>query len=414
MKKLILYFLLILFGFIISLPQNVYASYYTDIYVPESFSDFHQDELNLYAGAAVLTDADSGRILYGKSATEPMANASTTKILTCILALELGNPDDVVTVSDYACSMPKVKLGFSSGDTFYLQDLLYSLMLESHNDSAVAVAEHVAGSVEAFADLMNEKAEEIGCTDSHFVTPNGLDGEDGDGEHHTTAYDLSLLMAYCIQNETFLEITRTAAAQISTTDGEKTWSLTNHNSLLQMVDGALSGKTGFTAKAGYCYVGACQSGDHTYTFALLACGWPSHKEYKWSDAKQLLSYADEHYTDQLLTKEPSEISLNVPLLDAVTVSGGHIIYPETVTAVVSDEAVTGFISDTDKVEIQYDLPESLAAPVEAGTVVGAEKIYLNRVLYAEREIALAGSADRYDLTWCLKWVVWRFFSSNTI
>ncbi|MCD8151198.1 MAG: D-alanyl-D-alanine carboxypeptidase [Clostridiales bacterium] len=414
MKKFILSFLVVIVCLFVALPERVCASSYTDSYVPESFSDFHRDDLNLYAGAAVLIDADSGRILYGKSAAESMANASTTKILTCILALELGNPDDVVTVSDYACSMPKVKLGFSSGDTFYLQDLLYSLMLESHNDSAVAVAEHIAGSVEMFADLMNEKAEEIGCTGSHFVTPNGLDGEDKGGEHHTTAYDLSLIMAYCIQNEAFLEITQTQSAQIGTTDGAKTWSLTNHNSLLQMVDGALSGKTGFTAKAGYCYVGACKSGEHTYTFALLACGWPNHREYKWSDAKQLLSYADEHYTDQLLTQEPAEISLKVPLLDAVSVLRGDIIYPETVAAVVADEAVTGFISNTDEVEIQYDLPESLTAPVEAGTVVGAEKIYLNGVLYAEREISLAGSAELYDLRWCLRWVLRRFFSSNTI
>ncbi len=338
-----------------------------------------------------------------------MANASTTKILTCILALELGNPDDVVTVSDYACSMPKVKLGFAAGDTFYLKDLLYSLMLESHNDSAVAVAEHIGGSVEAFAKLMNEKAEEIGCTDSHFVTPNGLDGEDEGGEHHTTAYDLSLLMAYCIQNEAFLEITRAVSMQIATVDGEKTWSLSNHNSLLQMIDGAVSGKTGFTAKAGYCYVGACKSGGHTYTFALLACGWPDHREYKWSDAKQLLSYADDHYIERILTQEPSEIALSVPLQDAVAVAEGHITYPESVTAAVADEDITGFVSDTDEVEIQYDLPESLTAPVASGTVVGAEKIYLNGVLYAEREISLTGSAELYDLTWCLRWVMRHFF-----
>lgn len=99
---------------------------YTDSYAAEDFADFRQEDLSLYAASAVLIDADSGRILYGKSAAEPMANASTTKILTCILALENGSPDDVVTVSDYACTMPKVKLGFSAGDTFYLRDLLYS------------------------------------------------------------------------------------------------------------------------------------------------------------------------------------------------------------------------------------------------------------------------------------------------
>ena len=284
-------------------PDVAAAAVYTDAYQAADFKDFHQEDLQLYAASAVLIDADSGRILYGKSANTQMANASTTKILTGIIALEEGSPEDVVTVSEYACSMPQVKLGFSAGDTFYLQDLLLSLMLESHNDTAVAIAEHIAGSVEEFAEMMNHKAEEIGCTDSHFVTPNGLDREDEGGEHMTTAYDLSRIMAYCIRNKDFLAITQTASAQISTTDGSEQYSLTNHNTLLEMMDGVLSGKTGFTAKAGYCYVGAYQNGEHTYTFALLACGWPSHREYKWSDSEQLIDYANDHYSDRVLLSE---------------------------------------------------------------------------------------------------------------
>lgn len=287
LKKIISFSMAFAVLFLLSAPRICFAASYTDTYFAEDFSDFHQEDLSLYAGSAVLIDADSGRILYGKSAAEPMANASTTKILTCILAIENGGLDDMVTVSDYACSMPQVKLGFSPGDMFSLEDLLYSLMLESHNDTAVAVAEHIAGSVEAFADLMNAKVEELGCADSHFVTPNGLDGEDEGGAHHTTAYDLSLIMAYCIQNETFLKITQTLSAEIATADGARSWTLTNHNAFLQMKDGSISGKTGFTAKAGYCYVGAYQSGRHVYTYALLACGWPNHKEYKGSMKKSL-------------------------------------------------------------------------------------------------------------------------------
>ena len=116
----------------------------------DQFSDFHCAELDLYAKSAVLTDADTGRILYGKEANSPMANASTTKIMTCLLAIESGKTGDSVTFSEYACSMPKVRLGCSVGTQFLLEDLLYSLMLESHNDTAVAIAEYVAGSVAAF------------------------------------------------------------------------------------------------------------------------------------------------------------------------------------------------------------------------------------------------------------------------
>lgn len=403
MKKIlsVLFTFYVLFWF--AAPQNLNAAAYMDVYAAGDFSDFLQEDLTLYASSAVLTDAETGRILYGKSANTPMANASTTKILTCILAIEEGSLDDVVTVSDYACSMPQVKLGFSSGDSFYLRDLLCSLMLESHNDTAVAIAEHIAGSVEAFADLMNQKAEEIGCLNSHFVTPNGLDGEDAQGEHLTTAYDLSLIMSYCIQNEEFLNITRTGSAQISTVDGTKQFFLSNHNSLLDMEAGVISGKTGFTGKAGYCYVGAYQSGAHVCTFALLACGWPNNREYKWEDSRQLMHYADEKYSDQVLLADG--VDIEIPCVGAVNVQNGHIVYPKTLEAVSSDEVMTAFVSEQDEISVQYDLPEAVAAPAKAGTVIGKEKVYLNHVLYAERNILLTESAQLFDFSWCMKWMV---------
>lgn len=120
-----------------------------------------------------------------------MAMASTTKIMTCILALENGQEQTVATASAKAAAAPKVHLGVREGEQFLLGDLLYSLMLESHNDAAVMIAETIGGSVEEFASLMNEKAAAIGCTDTHFVTPNGLDASDAGGDHHTTAADLA-------------------------------------------------------------------------------------------------------------------------------------------------------------------------------------------------------------------------------
>jgi len=143
------------------------------------------------------------------------ANASTTKIMTCILALENGKEDDIVTVSAYAASMPNVQLNIEEGEQYYLKDLLYSLMLESHNDSAVAIAEHIGGSVEGFSALMNEKAKELGCSNTCFLTPNGLDASVGEDTHGTTAHDLALIMRYCSwqspRAERFLEITQTNA-----------------------------------------------------------------------------------------------------------------------------------------------------------------------------------------------------------
>ena len=172
--------------------------------------------------------------------------ASTTKIMTCILALEYGKLDSEMTVSAYAASQQNVNLVAYKGETFYLRDLLYSLMLESHNDAAVIIAENIGGSVEGFADMMNAKAKELGCGNTYFITPNGLDAADENGSHHTTAEDLARIMKYCImdspQKEMFLEITRTPSYQFTDCSGKSTYSCTNHNAFLQMMDGALSGK----------------------------------------------------------------------------------------------------------------------------------------------------------------------------
>jgi D-alanyl-D-alanine carboxypeptidase (penicillin-binding protein 5/6) len=378
--------------------QNIKTEH-ASAYSPDAFSDFHDEELTLYAKSAVILDASNGRILYGKDANTPMANASTTKILTCILALENASLDEIVTISDYACSMPKVKLGCASGETFYLGDLLYSLMLESHNDSAVAIAEHIAGSVDAFAELMNQKAQELGCKNSHFVTPNGLDSEDEDGTHSTTAYDLSLLMSYCIQNEQFLEITQTSTKQIQNVEGTNTYSLTNHNALLSMVDGVISGKTGFTANAGYCYVGAYKKDDRTYTFALLACGWPNHKDYKWSDAKQLIAYANEHYSYQ--TIEIPQKEFTVPLLNGVK-RNGKIVYCNSIQAKAQSSEIQMLLSDTDEVSAREELPDALTAPAWEGTSIGAECMYLNGYPVLESDIVLTESAEKFDFSWCVK------------
>ena len=257
--------------------------------MPSRMAQAEKTTLELHARGAVLMDADSGRVLYGKEEETVLPMASTTKIMTCILALELGDLEDEVEASSYAASQPKVHLGMSEGETFYLKDLLHSLMLESHNDSAVAIAEHIGGSVEGFAELMNGKAREIGCEDTYFITPNGLDAvEVVDGKevrHSTTAKDLARIMRYCImlspKRETFLEITRTPNYSFANRQGSRSYSCTNHNAFLSMMDGALSGKTGFTGGAGYCYVGALRRDGRTFIVALLACGWPAHKTYKW-------------------------------------------------------------------------------------------------------------------------------------
>lgn len=386
--------------------------------VADQFSDFHSEDLNLYAKSAVLTDAETGRILYGKAANTSMANASTTKIMTCLLAIESGMLGDTVSFSEYACKMPKVRLGCSVGTQFVLEDLLYSLMLESHNDTAVAVAEYVAGSVDAFAERMNARAAELGCQNTHFVTPNGLDSSDEGGAHQTTAYDLSLIMAACMQNDKFLEITETASKTITSVDGTFQAALHNHNALLSMVDGVISGKTGFTAKAGYCYVGAYRKEDRVYTFALLACGWPNNKGYKWEDSRKLLAYGNETYARQLYTwkQERSQIRIRngVKAEEAGTETDRSSVYlinrhgytyPEQLAAETEAVQQELLLSDTDVITEKWNLPDDLEAPVQKGEVIGEHILFLNGCQILTQPVYAAETVENFDYRWCLNYVL---------
>ena len=369
--------------------------------ISQNFADFHREDLNLYAKSAVLTDADTGRILYGKDAGTPMANASTTKIMTCLLAIESGKIQDTVTFSEHACSMPKVRLGCPTGTQFVLEDLLYSLMLESHNDTAAAIAEHVAGSVEAFADLMNERAAEFGCQNTHFVTPNGLDRSDKKGEHQTTAYDLSLIMAACIQNDKFLEITETASKTISSIDGTFQAALNNHNALLSMLDGVISGKTGFTAKAGYCYVGAYRQNDRTYTFALLACGWPNHKNYKWEDSKALISYGNDHYENRTILKEEEHQTIDLNRTMVKTFGKNHYYFTNTLSVTKEACAFQILVSENDEITMNPQGQKELSFPVTEGDVVATEEILWNGLPVQTRRILADETLFASDYPWCL-------------
>lgn len=373
----------------------------------------------LYAQAAVLMDADSGRVLYDKNGSQVLAMASTTKIMTCILALELADTQEMVEISSYAASMPKVKLYVQKGERYLLEDLLYSLMLESHNDAAVAIAEHVGRrylpaqlqekspadytpqesrqAVEAFAAMMNRKAAELGCEDTWFITPNGLDatqvltmesGETIEKFHSTTARDLASVMCYCIrrspQKERFLEITQTPSHSFSIENG-RSFSCVNHNAFLQMMQGAISGKTGFTNQAGYCYVGALERDGKTLVVALLACGWPGNKGYKWSDTRVLMNYGLEDFTYHSLDEaayDESELE-SIPVLRGQTLDIDGTAYvqvriqergTEGKYVASGGEEIPGLLlKDGEEIQVECRMERQLQAPVAAGEQVGTDR-----------------------------------------
>lgn len=358
-------------------------------------------ELTLYAQSAVLMDAGTGRILYEKNGDVRRPMASTTKIMTCILALEEGNPDDLVEVSAYAASMPDVQLGIREGETYYLKDLLYSLMLESHNDTAVAVAEHIGGTVEGFAERMNQKARDIGCADTCFVTPNGLDGKREDGTpHSTTARDLARIMCYCIntspRRKEFIELTRAASHSFTDTEKKRSFYCANHNAFLTMMPEALTGKTGFTGEAGYCYIGAVRDGDRTFAVALLGCGWPPHKTYKWSDMKKLASYGLSEYGYRELF-ERGKTFPDILVRDGVKKEAGiELAVPE------EEQTLCVLARDGEHAEVRYRYPKEMEAPVREGDAVGSADYYLDGELLRSYPICAAETVDRIDFLYCLE------------
>ena len=361
-----------------------------------------EEPKNLYALSACLMDADSGRILFGKEEDVRRANASTTKIMTLIVTLEHADLNDVVTFSDYAASQPDVQLNGASGEQFLLKDLCFSLMLESHNDSAVAIAEHVAGSVEAFAGLMNEKAAELGCMDTYFITPNGLDKEDEKGFHGTTAADLARIMSYCINEslmkETFLEITQTPSYSFSNIEGTRSYSCNNHNRFLTMMDGAISGKTGFTGNAGYCYVGALRRDDRTFVVALLGCGWPNNKNYKWADTKQLMQYGIDSFEKvNLLELEiPKEAEYPLEISGAKTEGYSRIKMTEVQNRTEEKQIENILLRKDESIEFKLERKQRLEAPVEEGITVGTLKYILNGQVVREEELVLKDSVPAWD------------------
>lgn len=376
----------------------------TDEPVKEASQEIISEPKELYARSAVLMDADSGRILFGKEEKKVRPMASTTKIMTCILTLENMTEAQKAKVSDNAARQPKVRLGVKSGEEYYIKDILYSLMLESHNDSAVIIAEEIGGSVEGFAAMMNKKAKELGCEDTHFVTPNGLDGEDGGGAHGTTAADLARIMKYCItespKKEEFLKVTRKKSYEFASIDGKRRFSCNNHNAFLTMMEGALSGKTGFTSKAGYCYVGALKRDERTFIVALLACGWPNNRSYKWKDTRKLMEYALDNYQYRDVWQKLPE--------SEITVEGGvdkenafHMGCEVSVgLPLEEEESLKVLLRKDEEVSVKKEQKKVLKAPVKKGETAGKITYMLLEKELKSYDIVTFDSVEKRDAEWC--------------
>ena len=237
--------------------------------------------------AYVVIDRKSNTILIGKNENQKKKMASTTKIMTALVVIEHCNLSDTVEISKKSANTGGSRLGLKTGDKLTVSDLLYGLMMRSGNDAAVALAEYVAGSITDFADLMNEKSKALGLSNTHFVTPHGLDED----EHYTTAYELAILSNYAMNNEIFAKIVGTKNYTITINGYPKT--LTNTNELLGVLNGVYGIKTGFTNGANRCLVTCCKRGDMDIICVVLGA---DTKKYRTTDSIKLIEYAFQNFT----------------------------------------------------------------------------------------------------------------------
>jgi len=349
------------------------------------------------AHGAILMEAETGRILWGKNEHTPLPMASTTKIMTAVLAIESGRMNETVTVSKRAAAAPKVKMNLTAGEEIRLSNLMLALMLESSNDAAVAIAEHLGGTVEEFCRLMTEKAHELGAVNTIFETASGLDA----GNHSSTPYDLAIITRYALNVPGFIELTNTRDANFSS--NKRSYSFHNKNRLLNEFPGANGVKTGFTGKAGHCFVGAAKQDGMQLISVVLASGWGTEgRNQKWVDTKEILHYGFANFEFETLVSK-AETAGFMPVTRTRS-EDVPFVYENSVQAPMSKE---------ESFSVEIDTPTTLQAPINIGDALGVAKVYINSDLYATVPLIATGEAIRHDFKTSLEKVLNTYFSFVT-
>lgn len=339
------------------------------------------DALASSAQAAALIEASSGRLLYSKNGEASLPMASTTKIMTAWLAIEKGDLDEIIEVPAQAAGTEGSSMYLKAGEKLSLRDLLYGLMLTSGNDAAVTIAIRYGGSVEGFAALMNERARELGCKNTHFVTPNGLH----DPEHYTSAEDLAAITAGAMKEAFFRELVATTYRQTETGDQVRT--LKNKNKILWNVEGGCGVKTGYTKAAGRCLVFAAEREGMLLIGVVLNC--PN----MWDDAEDLLTYGFDAYEMETLADGSA-------LFGEISVSNSE---KKALPLVLKTGILYPIRKDgSDAVTLSPQLPLGLTAPVQAGDTVGRLNVTVNGVIVGAVDVLAAESAEELDFRWFLK------------
>ena len=348
------------------------------------------EEPNLNSRAAIIYDRNSKEVIYGKEENTKRKMASTTKIMTCMVVLEKGELTDTVIVSKKAAGTGGSRVGLKTGDKVSVQDLLYGLMLCSGNDAAVALAEHVGGSVEGFADLMNEKARQLNLSNTHFVTPHGLDNE----EHYTTAYELAIMTDNALKNNTFSSIVGTKNITINING--KPRNLSNTNELLGSMAGVYGVKTGFTNGANRCLVTSCKRENLDIITVVLGA---DTKKFRTQDSIKLINYAMNNYKEiDMENKIQDEFQKwKKENKDKIYINKGV----KNTTEYKLEEQLNNYITikntQENDVKIEINTLNYYEAPLQEGTTIGVLTVKVSGQVKLIKNIQVAQTVEKKNM-----------------
>lgn len=345
------------------------------------------DDLELNSRIAIAYDRTSGKVIWGKNENKRTAMASTTKIMTAIVLIESTDLNQTVTISAKAAGTGGSRLGLKRNDKITVKDLLYGLMLKSGNDAAVAIAETVGGSVEGFAELMNNKAKSLGLENTHYVTPHGLDNP----EHYTTAYELAKLADYALNNETFAKVVNTKNYTVTINGYPK--NITNTNELLGYLNGVNGVKTGFTNNAGRCLVTSVNRNNFQIITVVLQA---DTKKFRTSDSIKLIEHIYKNYELLNIKDIVDEQFDNWCIInkDRIEVNKSKNNKMELYRTNLANDVIPVKKTNKDNINIEINSLFYFDAPVEKDTIIGNLKVCLNGEVIDILEIKNSNAVER--------------------
>lgn len=352
------------------------------------------NDLSINARSYVVLDRKSKKVLIGENEYTKAKMASTTKIMTATIILENCNLDDIVTISKKSANTGGSRLGLKTNDKISVLNLLYGLLLCSGNDAAVALAEYCSGSIPEFCNLMNQKAIELGLTNSHFETPHGLDS---DG-HYTTAYELALITDYALKNSTFVKIVNTKNHTIKINNYPK--NLSNTNELLGVLDGVYGVKTGFTNGANRCLVTACKRNDMDLICIVLGC---DTKKFRGQDSTKLINYCFDNFEyvniRNLLTHKLNDWKNDNK--NYFNIIKGVSTKLDIKFSDPSSDVIPIKKDEINNINVRFSINKNLAAPITVDNIIGNYEIFSSTNTIYSGDIISNNAIDKKNIKYYL-------------